>query len=111
SLTHDAFRFGVAFLADIENLIAACREIKHEVMCFGHIRAGRVDDMQAALEGALLDAGRDPMRGEDDGSLSYLIENRHSVRPIKGEDAKPVEFLYSKPIVNDEANDIYRTRQ
>src|SRR5690242_914339 len=97
----------MAFLADIENLVATRGEIEHEVMCFGHIGTGCVDHLQAALAGALLDTGRDAMCCEDNGSLRHLVENRRPVWTIERADAKPVEFLYSKAIVNDEADDIY----
>ena len=51
------------------------------------------------------------MGREDYGSFSHLVENRCPVWPVEREDAKPIEFFDRKAIVNDEANDVYRTRQ
>ena len=96
----------MALLADVEDQVAARDEVAHEVMGLRDVRTGGVDDVQAALAGALFDQRRNAVGGEDNGAFAHLLEDRGAVGAVECRYAKRREFFHGEAVMNDQPDDV-----
>ncbi|MOA05664.1 hypothetical protein D3C78_1252740 [compost metagenome] len=78
-----SFRLRVSLLADIDNMIALFGFCAYEVMCPRYVRTCRIYDRQPLFSCTLANLRRYAVRGEDNGSLLYLLQNLKTVRSIE----------------------------